>query len=120
MLDSSQPEDAKRAANDLSRPVSELTIQDPPNPSKSAEKHAMVSENTPLKNGAESADGQPHHSTPKDSKGWDGKLRIEKKTVLANPEAISDEEYSDEENVLPGDTLAADEGTQGFEFRQQC
>ena len=71
----------------------------------------MVEENTPL-NGEEGSEEKTQHSTPKDSKGWDGKLRVEKKIMLANPEAISDEEYSDEENVLPGETVAADEGTE--------
>ena len=53
------------------------------------------------------------HDTPKSarsSSGWDGKLRIEKKAELANPEALSDPEYSDEENVLPGEAIDADEG----------
>lgn len=104
-----QPEGSKPASDDIEKPLSELTIQEPPTPSKSPERHAMVKENTPLKDGAQDGDEQPHHSTPKDSKGWDGKLRVEKKIVLANPEAISDAEYSDEENVLPGDTLPADE-----------
>ncbi|KAL3423459.1 Protein phosphatase 1 regulatory subunit SDS22 [Phlyctema vagabunda] len=52
-------------------------------------------------------------STPRSSSGWDGKLRVEKEKeknlVLANPEAISDPEYSDEEHVLPGETIDADE-----------
>jgi len=53
------------------------------------------------------------HDTPKSarsSSGWDGKLRIEKKLELVNPEALSDPEYSDEENVVPGETIDADEG----------
>jgi len=50
------------------------------------------------------------HLPPKDSNGWDGKLRVEKKTILSNPEAISDPEYSDEENILPGEQIGADEG----------
>jgi protein phosphatase 1 regulatory subunit 7 len=49
--------------------------------------------------------------TPRSSSGWDGKLRIEKKLELANPEALSDPEYSDEENVAPGEIIDADEGT---------
>ncbi|KAN0094070.1 L domain-like protein [Hyaloscypha variabilis] len=52
------------------------------------------------------------HDTPKSarsSSGWDGKLRIEKKLELVNPEALSDPEYSDEENVVPGETIDADE-----------
>lgn len=57
-----------------------------------------------------SNDGENKHSSPRDSKGWDGKLRVEKRPVVANPEALSDPEYSDEENVLPGETIDADEG----------
>ncbi|KAK4100609.1 L domain-like protein [Parathielavia hyrcaniae] len=45
----------------------------------------------------------------RDSKGWDGKLRVPRSAVLANPEALSDPEYSDDENVMPGDEVAADE-----------
>ena len=45
----------------------------------------------------------------KNDKGWDGKLRVDRAT-LANPEAISDPEYSDEENVLEGEVISADEG----------
>lgn len=77
-------------------------------------RHAMVeaekkSSTPPPSNVVVETAGE-HHSTPKDSKGWDGKLRVEKKTQLANPEAISDAEYSDDENVLPGEQVAADEG----------
>jgi protein phosphatase 1 regulatory subunit 7 len=54
------------------------------------------------------------HAPPRDSKGWDGKLRVEKpaerNAILANPEALSDPEYSDEENVVPGEEIDADEG----------
>jgi protein phosphatase 1 regulatory subunit 7 len=32
--------------------------------------------------------------------------------VLANPEALSDPEYSDDDNVVPGEEVAADEGKQ--------
>jgi protein phosphatase 1 regulatory subunit 7 len=58
---------------------------------------------------AEGHDGD----TPKTARsisGWDGKLRVEKKLELANPEALSDPEHSDEENVLPGEMIDADEG----------
>lgn len=49
------------------------------------------------------------------SSGWDGKLRVEKgKVVLANPDAISDPEYSDEENVKQGEEIEADEGNLSF------
>lgn len=62
-------------------------------------------ENTPP-----AKDAEQHHASPRDSKGWDGKLRVERHPVMTNPEAISDPEYSDEENVLPGDQIDADEG----------
>jgi hypothetical protein len=44
--------------------------------------------------------------------GWDGKLRLDKnkKAVLANPEALSDPDYSDED-APPVDQIQADEGT---------
>ncbi|KXH69504.1 protein phosphatase 1 regulatory subunit SDS22 [Colletotrichum salicis] len=45
----------------------------------------------------------------RNSKGWDGKLRVQRTAVLANPEILSDPE-SDDENVLPGEELPADEG----------
>ena len=48
-------------------------------------------------------------STPKDSEGWDGKLRVEKRAVITNAEAFSDPEYSDED-VPPVRQIEADEG----------
>jgi protein phosphatase 1 regulatory subunit 7 len=70
-------------------------------------------EKTPPHISIESAEGEDHDTpkTPKSLSGWDGKLRIEKKLELANPEALSDPEYSDDENVAPGETIEADEGT---------
>lgn len=46
----------------------------------------------------------------KNSKGWDGKLRVPKSALLSNPEALSDPEYSDDENVMEGEEISADEG----------
>lgn len=46
----------------------------------------------------------------RNSKGWDGKLRVPKSALVANPEAFSDSEYSDEDNVLQGEEIGADEG----------
>lgn len=60
------------------------------------------------KNGA---DGTEPSSALTNGKGWDGKLRIPGRVSLANPEALSDPEYSDEENVVPGDEIQPDEGT---------
>ena len=45
----------------------------------------------------------------RNDKGWDGKLRVDR-VALANPDAISDPEYSDDENVLQGEVIGADEG----------
>ncbi|KAG5302836.1 phosphatase PP1 regulatory subunit sds22 [Histoplasma capsulatum G186AR] len=43
-----------------------------------------------------------------DGKGWDGKLRVERHAVLANPEALEDQDHSDE-NDPPPETIEADE-----------
>ena len=59
----------------------------------------------------DSEEGHKSGATPRSSSGWDGKLRVDKKLELANPEALSDPEYSDEEQVLPGEEIEADEGT---------
>lgn len=48
-------------------------------------------------------------STPKSKSGWDGKLRVEKQAVLANPEALDDPEYSDEDGPPP-EQIDADQG----------
>lgn len=62
----------------------------------------------------EEEEGSPRHdgqASPgmRNSKGWDGKLRVQRTAVLANPEVLSDPE-SDDENVVPGEELPADEG----------
>ncbi|KKZ65922.1 adenylate cyclase [[Emmonsia] crescens] len=44
----------------------------------------------------------------KDGKGWDGKLRVERHAVIANPEALEDPDYSDE-NAPPVEEIDADE-----------
>jgi protein phosphatase 1 regulatory subunit 7 len=72
--------------------------------------HAHVIEPTPESKGHK-------HSTSSSSlhnaKGWDGKLRVEKKAVLVNPEVLdgdhSDPEESDNDAV-PVDQIEADEG----------
>ncbi|KAG6092156.1 hypothetical protein E4U30_005806 [Claviceps sp. LM220 group G6] len=58
---------------------------------------------SPRANDEESSHGM------KNSKGWDGKLRVPKSALLSNSEALSDPDYSDDENVLPGDEISADE-----------
>ncbi|KAM0422796.1 hypothetical protein ACHAPD_001262 [Fusarium lateritium] len=45
----------------------------------------------------------------RNSKGWDGKLRVPKSLSMANPEALTDSEYSDEENIMKGEKIDADE-----------
>jgi protein phosphatase 1 regulatory subunit 7 len=50
----------------------------------------------------------------KDRNGWDGKLRVddeqnERRAVLANPEALEDPDYSDED-ALPVEEIGPDEG----------
>ncbi len=57
----------------------------------------------------EQPDSQPSHSL-RDSKGWDGKLRIDRNALIQNPEALTDSEYSDADNVVPGEQILADEG----------
>jgi hypothetical protein len=52
-----------------------------------------------------------HNPGLRDSTGWDGKLRMPKNALLANPEALSDPEYSDDDHVVPGEEISADEGT---------
>ncbi|KAK3718213.1 protein phosphatase regulatory subunit Sds22 [Vermiconidia calcicola] len=47
-------------------------------------------------------------STPHSKSGWDGKLRVNKQAILANPEALSDPEYSDED-APPPEQIDADE-----------
>lgn len=52
-------------------------------------------------------------SSLRDSQGWDGKLRVEKKAVITNAEILSDPEYSDED-APPVEQISADEGTSAF------
>ena len=48
-------------------------------------------------------------STPTSKSGWDGKLRVNKQATLANPEALEDPDYSDED-APPPERIDADEG----------
>ena len=45
----------------------------------------------------------------KDSQGWDGKLRVDRHPVIANPEAVEDPDYADED-APPVQEIQADEG----------
>ena len=48
-------------------------------------------------------------TTPVNSKGWDGKLRVERKAVVTNAEILSDPEFSDDD-APPVQQISADEG----------
>ena len=54
-------------------------------------------------------------SSLRDSKGWDGKLRLDKKAVVSNAEILSDPEYSDED-APPVEQISADEGMYSLAF----
>ena len=53
--------------------------------------------------------------TLQDSNGWDGKLRVGRRAVVANAEILSDPEYSDED-APPVEQIVADEGKCVFVF----
>lgn len=61
--------------------------------------------------GGDSAAASDDQQSPglRNSKGWDGKLRVSKNALVSNPEALSDPEYSDDDNVNPGEVIPADE-----------
>lgn len=65
------------------------------------------SNGTPGQNGH--TNGSPSKpTTPVSKSGWDGKLRVNKQATLANPEALSDPEYSDDD-APPVEQIDADE-----------
>ncbi|RKF65500.1 Protein phosphatase 1 regulatory subunit SDS22 [Erysiphe neolycopersici] len=53
--------------------------------------------------------GHEKPTIPRSSEGWDGKARIEKKIDPSNPEALSDSEHSNNDVIVVGDTIEADE-----------
>lgn len=65
------------------------------------------------------SDGQQSRKTsgPTNDRGWDGKLRLERRAVIANPEALTDPEHSDED-APPVEQIAADDGKTCPENRQ--
>jgi protein phosphatase 1 regulatory subunit 7 len=79
----------------------------PASTNKEADGHAHVE----IKDDLETVRSDGGGSSPRltDSKGWDGKLRVPKSALVANPEALSDPEYSDDENIMEGEEIAADE-----------
>lgn len=59
-------------------------------------------------------------NTPQSVKnGWDGKLRVNRQATLANPEALEDPDYSDED-APPVDQIEADEGWWATYFQGQA
>lgn len=61
-------------------------------------------------------DPPPSNGTAlQDSKGWDGKLRVDRKAVVTNAEILSDPEYSDED-APPVEKIVADEGKYIFVY----
>ncbi|CAK7268906.1 protein phosphatase regulatory subunit Sds22 [Sporothrix epigloea] len=105
-------------------------LQTPPRPHA----HVTLAEDGENHDGGD-ASGASRGASPgsglRNSKGWDGKLRLPRKDALSssdqpqpnaaagttsapsvtlvNPEALSDPEYSDEDNVVPGEVISADE-----------
>jgi protein phosphatase 1 regulatory subunit 7 len=70
----------------------------------------------PAETNGDAAHNQADHQSPRDSKGWDGKLRLEKRPVITNSGALSDPEHSDED-ALPVEQIEADEG--GLEAKKR-
>lgn len=67
------------------------------------------SNGTPNGSGSSKSSGMASKSSTSQGKsGWDGKLRVTKQATLANPEALSDAEYSDED-APPVEQIEADE-----------
>lgn len=69
----------------------------------------MAESNETPSGAGDNADSTVKRSPPQGKDGWDGKLRVNKQATLANPEALSDPDYSDED-APPVDQIAADEG----------
>ncbi|OQN97971.1 hypothetical protein B0A48_16276 [Cryoendolithus antarcticus] len=63
------------------------------------------SDHTPLSNGTNGHSSALHSS----KSNWDGKLRVAKTATLANPQALTDPDYSDDSDAPPPDQIAADE-----------
>ena len=72
-----------------------------------AEQNAPLEAPTPLQNGTNDSTNSTN-GTARSASGWDGKLRVNKQATLANPEALEDSDYSDED-APPPDQIAADE-----------
>ena len=60
-------------------------------------------------NGSPDPPAPRNGGTLQDSKGWDGKLRVDRRAVVTKSEILSDPEYSDED-APPVEQISADEG----------
>jgi hypothetical protein len=64
---------------------------------------------TDTTNSSREDDSTKEAATMKDNNGWDGKLRVDQRAVITNPEALEDPEYTDED-APPVEEIDADEG----------
>lgn len=64
---------------------------------------------TSTPNTSHNASAPTNGNRMQDSKGWDGKLRVDRRAVVTNAEILSDPEYSDED-APPVEQIDADEG----------
>ncbi|CAK7209591.1 protein phosphatase regulatory subunit Sds22 [Sporothrix bragantina] len=129
----SVPEDSKTTQQP---PADDRQADEPATPHK-PHAHITLADDSKITDGDGHSDGIASGAASpggglRNSKGWDGKLRLPKRdasppadpspeapegetagagpsVVLANPEALSDPEYSDEDNVVPGEVISADE-----------
>jgi hypothetical protein len=89
------------------------TMAEPSNGAAAPETSAPIPEdNSAAQESTALETTSPKPNTPHSNRtGWDGKLRVngEKQAVLANPEALEDSDYEDED-APPVDQIAADEG----------
>lgn len=89
------------------------TMAEPSNGAAAPETQTPIAEDAAAQESTALETTSPKSHTPPHSNrtGWDGKLRVnsEKQAVLANPEALEDSDYEDED-APPVDQIAADEG----------
>ena len=89
-------------------------MAEPSNGAAAPETHTPIAEDAaPAQESTAPQSTESKSNTPHSNRtGWDGKLRLnsEKQAVLANPEALEDSDYEDED-APPVDQIAADEGT---------
>lgn len=71
----------------------------------------MAAQDSGTSSGDQTNGSSPKSGTPHSKSGWDGKLRVTKQATLANPEALSDPDYSDED-APPPEQIDADEGVE--------